>query len=340
MLFGSGDAASADAPVLLLPPAAAGKALIAGGAQARSAAVARLASQRSRGAEADASFLLAQAAYRFATGKHAFEREAGEASSLAASSPSSVPLALAAPRLDRDLAALVDKALADPNAAPLGEWRRVLGAAYDAGLDSRARPGARGRAHEAQPGGGSPGRARRRQADFLRRRGGLLIVAAVVIVIVALFVGELAQAQRDKPDFSALTPRELVARYYQAIDRIDLDSLEACGEKKAIKGDDDMLIEPRRTHPDEDRLRGQEPAGSGGGLGRRRRADARPDGLPLRHSRPLDRRRRAAARRDGRPARTRAFRATTPCGPSRGRTPSRPNRLRCRPSRVARTFSR
>lgn len=242
ILFGSGDAASADMPILMLPPVAAGKALVAGGAQTRTAAVARLVSQKSRGAGADASFLLAQAAYRFATGKHAFEREAGEVSSMAGSSPSSAPLSLAAPRLDPGLAALVDKALADPEASPLGEWRKVLGAARDAGWKRELAPeleaelARRSRAMEARE------RSRRSLADFLRRRGGILIAAAVAIVIAAFIFGEIARAQSEKPNYSALTPRELVARYYQAIDKIDLDSLEACGEKKAFKADDDMIL--------------------------------------------------------------------------------------------------
>ena len=238
----AGDASASGAAVLLAPPAITAKALIAGGAEARAAAVSRLGCPDSKGAESDASFFLAQAAYFFATGRHAFEREAGEASGLAGPRPSSAPAMLASPRLDRGLAALVDKALADPNAASLAEWLEVLAAASGTGFTRKLAPeleaelSARAQALEAQD------RARRRRADFLRKRGGVLIAAAVVLAV-ALVIGlDIARAQRDRPDFSALSPPELVHRYYQAIDGLDLEALEACGDKKAIKADDDMVI--------------------------------------------------------------------------------------------------
>lgn len=227
--------------ILLLPPAAMARALTASGAQSRSAAAARLSSPRSTGPEADASFLLAQVAYRLATGKSAFERESAEPSGVAGSVPG-LTIALSAPRLDLGLAAIVDRALADPGSAPLSEWLECLETAREAGWTREIPPeemSALARRREAAE---AQARSRRRRADFFRRRGALLVGVAAAVVVLALIAGDMLRAQRDKPDFSDLSPRELVRRYYLAIDAIDLDSLEACGDKKAIKNDEDTLI--------------------------------------------------------------------------------------------------
>jgi len=231
-----------DAAILVLPPNAAAKALTASGTQARSAAVARLSSPRSAGPEADASFLLALAAYRFATGKHAFEREAGEPISVAGSAPSGAAAVLAAPRLDRSLAALVDRVLADPATAALGEWLSVLGSARASGWTRELPPEEEADLSRRREAAEAGARSRRRRADFLRKRGGVLVASAVAILALALVAGDMLRAERDKPDYSRLAPLELVQRYYLAIDGLDLDSLEACGDGKAIKDDQDMLI--------------------------------------------------------------------------------------------------
>jgi hypothetical protein len=230
------------AAILVLPPNAAARALTASGAPARSAAFARLSSPRSDGPEADASFLLALAAYRIATGKHAFEREAGEPSSVAGSTPSGAPAVLAAPRLDRGLAALVDKALADPARAALGEWLSVLGSASSSGWIRELPPEEEAELSRRREAAEAGERSRRRRADFLRKRGGVLVASTVAILALALVAGDMLRAERDKPDYSRLAPRELVRRYYLAVDGLDLDSLEACGDGKAIKDDRDMLI--------------------------------------------------------------------------------------------------
>jgi hypothetical protein len=228
--------------VLVLPPTAVARALSARGPDARSKAVARLASPLATGAEADASFLLAQAAYRYATGKNAFEREAAEPGSAAGSARYSAAAALAAPRLDPALASLVDLALADPNGVPLSSWVASLEAAAASGWEhelsaaDEAESSRRRAAYEAVS------LKKRARADFFRKRGGILIAIAVALAAIAFVAGDMIRAQRDKPDFSALPPLELVGRYYAAIEGLDLDSLEACGDKKALKADWNLVM--------------------------------------------------------------------------------------------------
>jgi hypothetical protein len=231
-----------EASLLVLPPKAVARALASRGPEERSAAFARLASPRSQDAEADASFLLAQAAYRLASGAGPFGPEAADQSAVVGASSKAIPAGLAAPALDPALAALIDKALAEPGSAALAEWESVLEAgrgsrwlrelsqAEEAELSKRAAEMA------------SRLRGRARAAAFLRKRGGLLIGAAVALVIVGLVYGELRRAQLDRPDFSALAPHEIALRYYKAIDGLDLESLEACGGGKAVRGDRDSLL--------------------------------------------------------------------------------------------------
>lgn len=230
-----------EASILLLPPRAVARALSAGGQKARSVAVARLASSRSDGPESDVSFLLAQAAYRFATGRLAYEAESAEPGGVVGAGPSSAPAVLAAPRLDRGLAALVDEALADPRGASLERWTAVLESARESGWTRELPPAEEAELARRREEGEALARSRRRRADFLRKRGGLLVGAAVAIVALALVGGDILRAQRDKPDYSWLDPRELVQRYYLSIDSLDLESLEACADSKASKADRDML---------------------------------------------------------------------------------------------------
>jgi hypothetical protein len=232
-----GNDPDAMATVLVLPPTAASKALMARGAPARAAAAARLSSPRAKGPEADASFLLAQAAYRFAAGKGAYEGEAGEPDSVASAARSSASAGLAAPRLDAPLAALVDKALADPGSVSLSDWNAVLGAARAALWTRELSPEEDAELSRRKAAFEAEGRSRQKRADFFRKRGGILIAAAVAVVVLALVAGDMLRAQWDKPDYSWLTPRELVQRYYLSVDALDLDSLEACGDRKAIKID-------------------------------------------------------------------------------------------------------
>jgi hypothetical protein len=228
--------------VLILPPVAVAKALSVCGAAARAGAVARLSSPRAKGPEADASFFLAQAAYRYATGSSAFEREASEPGSVAGASRYSTAASLAAPRLIPELSALVDAALEDPNRVSLGSWIGTLETAAAKGWerdlsgDEAVEISRRRAAVEAES------RARRKRSDFFRRRGGILIAAVVVAVGAALVAGDMLRAQRDKPDYSKFPAPELVRQYYAALDSLDLDSLEACVEGKAVKGDRDYVM--------------------------------------------------------------------------------------------------
>jgi hypothetical protein len=230
------------AAILVLPPTAVAKALSARGPDARAGAVARLTSPRSGGPEADASFFLAQAAYRYATGSSAFEREAFEAGSLAGSARHSTAAALAAPRLDPALAALVDTALDDPNRVGLDSWIRTLEAAAALGWERELPEGEASDLARRRAAAEAESRKKRRRADFFRRRGGVLIAVGAALLVVALVAGDMIRAQRDKPDFSMLPPLELARQYYAALDSLDLDSLEACGERDAIKDDRNVVL--------------------------------------------------------------------------------------------------
>jgi hypothetical protein len=223
--------------VLVLPVQAAARALSARGAAARAAALARLSSPKADGPEADASFLLAQAAYRLATGKGAFEREASEPGSVAPGTRYSTAAALAAPRLDPALAALVDDALADPGAASLEAWVGALEAAASRGW-TRELPAAEESALASRRAAAeAESLARRRRADFWRKRGALVAVLGAAVAVIALFAADMFRASKDKPDFSSLAPREIVRRYYSAVSGLDLEALEACGSSKAFEGD-------------------------------------------------------------------------------------------------------
>jgi hypothetical protein len=228
--------------VLILPPTAVSRALAAQGARARSMAVARLLSPRSDGPDSDASFLLAQAAYRYASGSGAYEKEAGEPSSLAGQERSSPEAELAAPSLDPALAQLIDRSLADPRDVTLSEWIAALSAGEQArwvrDLDpEQAKTLARRKeAHEAES------RARQRRSDFFRKRRTMLIAIAAAAAVVAAVGADMVRAQRERPDFSSLAPLELAQRYYVAVDGLDLESMEACGGAKAIGADRDYVL--------------------------------------------------------------------------------------------------
>ena len=154
--------------VLILPPSAVAMALSAKGAEARSSAAARLTSPRSQGPEDDASFLLAQAAYRCATGAGAFPKEASEPGTLAGSVRTSPPTALAAPGLDPALAGLIEAALEDPRKVSLAQWIEALEAREDGrwtrelGLEEEKVLARKRQVYEADA------RARRTRADFFR----------------------------------------------------------------------------------------------------------------------------------------------------------------------------
>jgi ketosteroid isomerase-like protein len=110
-------------------------------------------------------------------------------------------------------------------AAEAKHWTREISAEEETELERRRR------AVEAES------LSKRKRADFFRRRGGLLIAAAVLVVVGAFVAGDMIRAQRDKPDFSKLPPADVVRHYYAALDGLDMESLEACGDKKAFDAD-------------------------------------------------------------------------------------------------------
>jgi hypothetical protein len=227
--------------VLVLPPTAVEKALASRGSAARSAAIARLASPLAKGPRADASFLLAQAAYSFATGSGAFEREASDSGSLAAAKRYATSAALAAPRLDPALAALIDAALDDPNRVGLDAWIKALAAADASGWERELSPEEEARIALRRASVEAAAKKKRQRETFFRRRGALLVGVGVALAALGFAAADIIRAQRAKPDYSKLPPLEVVRHYYAAIDGLDIDSLEACGERAAIKADGDAL---------------------------------------------------------------------------------------------------
>lgn len=214
--------ASEAGEVLLLPPIAAARAFSARGAQARDAELPQ--PKGLGGSEAEASFLLAKAAYRLAAGEG-----------------HPIPAGIAAPRLHPDIAALVDAALADPGSVTLAAWVAALESARAAGWTRELPPEEEAELARRRASLEAEAQKKRRREAFFRKRGGLIIAGVVAVAVVAMVAGDMIRAQRDKPDFSWLSPRELVQRYYLALDGLDLEALEACGTKKAIKSDSGMM---------------------------------------------------------------------------------------------------
>ena len=74
---------------------------------------------------------------------------------------------------------------------------------------------------------------------FIAKRGGLLTglaITAVVIAAIAIF-----DRPPPGPDLSELGPEAVVQAYYEAIDGLDLATLEACLEGKAGKDDKSLV---------------------------------------------------------------------------------------------------
>jgi|GEM_PF-2457805 len=228
--------------VLVLPPAAAAKALESLEPESRDSAAARLQSPLAKDAEADASFLLAQAAYRFAAGGGAFGTEAAEKGHLASPRRRSTAVALACPRLDRGLAAAIDSALEDPARVGLGAWIAVLEKAESSGWERALAPEEESELERRRVQTEAAADRKRKREAFFRKRGGVLIGAAIALAVAGFVAGDILRAQAEKPNFSKLAPAELAERYYAALDGLDLDSLEACGGGDAIKDDRGMVM--------------------------------------------------------------------------------------------------
>jgi hypothetical protein len=236
MLFGGGG------EVLVLPASAVARALAARSPESRAAAAARLVHPRSSGPEADASFLLAQAAYRLAAGAHPYPREAAESGSSAPPSPPAMPIALMAPRLDPEIAALIDRTLADPSSVPLPRWRAALDLASARGWLREL--GSEEEAELAKRRDAALESARRKDAasSFFRRRGLLIAGIAAGLALVALFVASMAGRKAGLPDLSGLSPMQVARTYYAALDSLDIETLEVAADKVARKEDDNMAV--------------------------------------------------------------------------------------------------
>jgi hypothetical protein len=193
-------------------------------------------------AEAEASFLLAQAAYLLASGRAAFETEARESGGLTPLPRPPMATLLASPSLDPGLAVLVDRALAEPGRTHLSEWVATLEAAREGGWRRELGPELEADLSLRRAAFETREKGRRVRSDFFRRRGSRLLVVGTLVLVLGMVAADIVRARLARPDYSWLTPRELVQRYYLAIDSLDMESLEACGERGAIKEDQGMLV--------------------------------------------------------------------------------------------------
>jgi hypothetical protein len=226
--------------VLVLPPEFVARSFASLDPERRDRAAAHLASPRAESAEDEASFLLAQAAYRFATGKPAFSRLGDDRGETHIARGGFLPVSLEAPRLEPALAGMIDRVLADPRGIGLGEWEGALAEARALGW-FRSLPEAEAERLERSRRARVAAMARAgARAAFFRRRRGALIAAAIALGIAAAYVGSVLSAARSKPDYSGRPPREIVDLYYEAIDGLSTDSIEACGTKDAVRADYDM----------------------------------------------------------------------------------------------------
>lgn len=218
--------------VLVLPAQAVARALSARSAQDRAAAAARLTHPRSQSAEADAAFLLAQAAYRFASGTPPFPREASEAGSSAPPSPPVLSAALAAPRLDPGLVSIIDRTFADPESVPLIEWRSALDQASRHGWLRDLRPEEEAEIERAKAEILRKTRRKESVSTFFRKRGAVVGGIAAAAAILALVLVSTVQARKNGPSMAGLSPRNVAQAYYRALSGLDVETLEAAGDPK------------------------------------------------------------------------------------------------------------
>jgi hypothetical protein len=225
--------------LLVLPPSAVARALLADGVAGDPSIVARRSSPLADGPEADASFLIAQAVYRFAAGDDAFP--GGERESVASPGRRGLALALAAPRLDPALATLADRALEDPRRVGLAAWVEALAAARASGWTRELAADEAASLSRSAGAERSRQASRRRRAEFWLKRGSLVAAVAAAALVVAFFAGDMARSKADRPDYTWLTPIEIAQRYYLSLDDLDLDSLELCIEGKQARVDRDYV---------------------------------------------------------------------------------------------------
>jgi hypothetical protein len=225
-LLSPGILVSASQAVLVLPPYLVSKALSASSTTSFAEGTVPVFHSRQEDAGTAASTFLALAVYRLASGREAFPATKAAKEERAAGGKF-LPLSLAAPSLEAGLSALVDRVLADPRGTGPADWVAALAAARIAGpvrslSESEAADNERRRrSYES--------RAHRTQAAkrFLGSHKGALTAASAVLIVITLVVEGILARSAALPDLSALSPREVAAAYYRALDALDTDLLEA-----------------------------------------------------------------------------------------------------------------
>lgn len=151
-----------------------------------------------------------------------------------------VPLGLIAPRLDPRLADLADRAMDQSTSSPsLADWAKALDEAGKNKYQRELSP-EQVASLELQLKSTETKVAKKLAFKrFITKRGSLitgLAITAVVIAAIAIF-----DRPPPGPDLSESGPEALVRAYYEAIDIMDLATMDACLEGKAGKDDKSLV---------------------------------------------------------------------------------------------------
>ncbi|MDR1863278.1 MAG: hypothetical protein LBQ67_05090, partial [Treponema sp.] len=163
-----------------------------------------------------------------------------------------MPPELAAPGLDRELAALISRSLAPvkqkPGAAPRPdpeEIARFLGPPGSRSRDSWLAP----------PAGEELAKIRLEREQYLKRTNlkvntrrfltrNTAVITGIFIAALALLLGvrSFIKGQEGKPTTIGLLPQEVAETYYEAFGKLDHETMSACVVNKAGKGDIEMTV--------------------------------------------------------------------------------------------------
>lgn len=151
-----------------------------------------------------------------------------------------VPLGLIAPSLYPKLAILADRAMDQITSSPsLADWARAYDEAgknkYQRKLSTEELANLELQLKAAETKVGK----RLSRKRFITKRGGFLAALAITAVVIASIA--IFDRPPPGPDLSELGPEALVQAYYEAIDTLDLASLEACLEGKVGKEDRSLV---------------------------------------------------------------------------------------------------
>jgi hypothetical protein len=205
-----------------------------------------------RTGESAASFTVAALLYRALAGTAPFPGASVEEIAANQRDKAFLPLALAQPDLRRDLAALVDRALAGAatgksaatirdrsamlGAPSLADWKAALSPDSIASLRIELDAAGRERNEAARALFEKNSNRRVSRKRFLRRHRSLIIGSAVGIVAVALIVSSFVGSKHEKHTIG-IAPTAVVETYFKGLNALDQELMEECVTAKAGKND-------------------------------------------------------------------------------------------------------